>query len=242
MPKYMVMQSYTGPEGVEPLPTWTPEDIEAHIEFQHELNAELTEAGELVDAQGLAGPEQAKFVTCRRRDGAPVVTDGPFAEAKELLAGYRMVDVESRGARHRDRGAGLGRARAGRRAAAAADRGAPGDGRARPERDRVTATATGIEDLLRELAPQVLGALVRRYGDFDAAEDAVQEALLAAATQWPAEGVPDNPRGWLIQVAVAAADRPVPQRGRPGGAGRSASPRCATVAPAAEPVPAGTTR
>jgi RNA polymerase sigma factor (sigma-70 family) len=56
-------------------------------------------------------------------------------------------------------------------------------------------------DLLRQLAPQVLGALVRRYGHFDAAEDAVQEALLAAATQWPAEGVPGNPRGWLITVA-----------------------------------------
>ncbi len=57
------------------------------------------------------------------------------------------------------------------------------------------------EHLLRELAPQVLGAVVRRYHDFAAAEDAVQEALLAAATQWPEEGVPDNPRGWLIQVA-----------------------------------------
>jgi RNA polymerase sigma factor (sigma-70 family) len=58
-----------------------------------------------------------------------------------------------------------------------------------------------LEDLLRHHAPQVLGALVRRYGRFDAAEDAVQEALLAAAGQWPAEGVPDNPRGWLIRVA-----------------------------------------
>ncbi|WP_067828867.1 RNA polymerase sigma factor [Nocardia inohanensis] len=58
------------------------------------------------------------------------------------------------------------------------------------------------EDLLRELAPQVLGVLVRRYGDFDTAEDAVQEALLAAATRWPVDGVPENPRGWLIQVAV----------------------------------------
>ncbi|MDH6219971.1 RNA polymerase sigma factor [Streptomyces pseudovenezuelae] len=60
---------------------------------------------------------------------------------------------------------------------------------------------TGIEDLLRPHAPQVLGALVRRYGHFDAAEDAVQEALLAAAGQWPSAGVPDNPRGWLIKVA-----------------------------------------
>jgi RNA polymerase sigma factor (sigma-70 family) len=57
------------------------------------------------------------------------------------------------------------------------------------------------ENLLRELAPQVLGAVIRRFRDFSAAEDAVQEALLAAAVQWPAEGVPDNPRGWLIQVA-----------------------------------------
>ena len=58
------------------------------------------------------------------------------------------------------------------------------------------------EDLLRECAPQVLGAVVRRYGDFDTSEDAVQEALLAAAQQWPAEGVPDNPKNWLITVAA----------------------------------------
>src|SRR5262245_66342232 len=58
------------------------------------------------------------------------------------------------------------------------------------------------ERLLRELAPLVLGAVVRRYGDFGAAEDAVQEALTAAAFQWPRTGVPDNPRAWLIQVAA----------------------------------------
>jgi RNA polymerase sigma factor (sigma-70 family) len=59
---------------------------------------------------------------------------------------------------------------------------------------------TEVEDLLRQLAPQVLGAVVRRYGHFDTAEDATQEALLAAAMQWPKDGVPDNPRGWLITV------------------------------------------
>src|SRR3954468_16634206 len=58
------------------------------------------------------------------------------------------------------------------------------------------------ENLLRELAPQVLGAVIRRFGDFSAAEDAVQEALLAAAMQWPGQGVPENPRGWLIHVAA----------------------------------------
>jgi RNA polymerase sigma factor (sigma-70 family) len=62
-------------------------------------------------------------------------------------------------------------------------------------------TETRVEDLLRRLAPQVLGALVRRYGRFDVAEDAVQEALLAAALQWPDEGVPDEPRAWLTTVA-----------------------------------------
>jgi RNA polymerase sigma factor (sigma-70 family) len=61
--------------------------------------------------------------------------------------------------------------------------------------------ATEVEQLLRELAPQVLGVLARRYRDFDTCEDAVQEALLAAAVQWPADGVPDNPTGWLVRVA-----------------------------------------
>jgi RNA polymerase sigma factor (sigma-70 family) len=61
---------------------------------------------------------------------------------------------------------------------------------------------TDVESLLRPLAPQVLGAVVRRYGNFDTAEDAVQEAMLAAATQWPSDGIPDNPKSWLITVAA----------------------------------------
>jgi RNA polymerase sigma factor (sigma-70 family) len=62
-------------------------------------------------------------------------------------------------------------------------------------------TAPVIEDLLRELTPQVLETLARRYGQFEGCQDAVQEAVLAAAVQWPAEEVPDNPRGWLVAVA-----------------------------------------
>jgi RNA polymerase sigma factor (sigma-70 family) len=86
------------------------------------------------------------------------------------------------------------------------DRG-PGD-QAGPVPDRPTGrqedvtTGPDVEQLLRQLAPQVLGALVRRYGSFDTAEDAVQEALLAAAVQWPEQGIPASPRGWLITVAA----------------------------------------
>jgi RNA polymerase sigma factor (sigma-70 family) len=61
---------------------------------------------------------------------------------------------------------------------------------------------TQVEELLRELAPQVTGTLVRRYGQFDLCEDAVQEALLAAAVQWPEAGIPERPRGWLVTVAA----------------------------------------
>jgi len=91
--RFMLLQNYGEVEsGCQPMTEWTPGDIKAHIEFQQALNQELTESGELVDAQGLAGPESAKFVVS---DGitAPVITDGPFPETKELLAGFRMVDV-----------------------------------------------------------------------------------------------------------------------------------------------------
>ena len=93
--KYMLLMNYAAGEGCDiPMGEWPPEDIKAHIDFQHRLNAELMASGELIEAQGLSGPEAAKFVVS---DGAtaPVVTDGPFPEYKELLAGYRLVDVES---------------------------------------------------------------------------------------------------------------------------------------------------
>ena len=93
--RYMLLQSY-GAAGADcpPISEWAPEDIRAHIEFQRVLNAELTEAGELVEAEGLAGPDAAKTVVADG-NGGRVVTDGPYAEGKELLAGYRVVDVES---------------------------------------------------------------------------------------------------------------------------------------------------
>ena len=94
--RFMLLQAYGGVEleGCTPMDRWAPEDVKGHIEFQHTLNAELLASGELVDAQGLAGPDQAKVVIA---DGvrAPRVIDGPYPESKELLAGYRMVDVDS---------------------------------------------------------------------------------------------------------------------------------------------------
>src|ERR1700749_4131566 len=93
--KFMLLQHYGRVEGdVPPMSQWAPEDVEAHIKFQKDLNAELRERGELVEAQALTGPELAKIVLAG--DGPePLVTDGPFPEAKELLAGWRAVDVGS---------------------------------------------------------------------------------------------------------------------------------------------------
>lgn len=95
MTKFMLLQKYEPTEGCDvPMGEWPPDDVVAHIQFQRDLNDELAQRGELVGAEGLAAPELAKFVVS---DGvsAPVVTDGPFAESKELLAGYRMIDVDS---------------------------------------------------------------------------------------------------------------------------------------------------
>ncbi|WP_426365554.1 RNA polymerase sigma factor [Streptomyces sp. E-08] len=97
-----------------------------------------------------------------------------------------------------------------------------------------------VEDLLRACAPQVLGALVRRYGDFDLCEDAVQEALIAAARQWPGEGVPDNARGWLLTVAqrkYVDQVRSEAARRRREDAVALATPDAALLAPAADDAP-----
>lgn len=74
--------------------TWPEADIKAHIRFMREFNKELRATGELVGAEGLAGPEDARVVRADK-SGAPQVSDGPFAEAKEFLAGYWIVDVDT---------------------------------------------------------------------------------------------------------------------------------------------------
>jgi hypothetical protein len=93
--RFMLIQYYEGGAGCDvPMTEWDPADIKAHIAFQQTLNEELAASGEFVDARGLAGPDLVKIVTFDG-EGAPVVTDGPFLESKEFLAGYRMIDVES---------------------------------------------------------------------------------------------------------------------------------------------------
>jgi hypothetical protein len=93
MAMFLLLKHYSG-DGA-PMPEWTADEIKVHIRFQQDLVKELAEAGELVRADGLAGPEAAKVVRFGGPGAAPVVTDGPFPEAKEFLAGYYMVDVET---------------------------------------------------------------------------------------------------------------------------------------------------
>lgn len=75
--------------------TWPPDDIKAHINFMHRFNRELTDAGEFVEAQGLALPEEARIVRAGK-NGAPEVTDGPYPEAKEFLAGFWVIDCDTK--------------------------------------------------------------------------------------------------------------------------------------------------
>jgi hypothetical protein len=92
--KYMLMM-HAPKEGwtTAGIGTWAEKDIKAHIDFMLGLNEKLKKSGEFADAQGLAGPEEAKSIRARK-DGTPD-TDGPFAEAKEFLAGFWIVDVDS---------------------------------------------------------------------------------------------------------------------------------------------------
>jgi hypothetical protein len=91
--RFMLMMHAPRGTGEYKIGDWSPEDFQAHMGFMHSLNQELTATGEWVDGQGLAPPGQARLVHAVK-DGAPV-TDGPFPEAKEFLAGYWIVEVDS---------------------------------------------------------------------------------------------------------------------------------------------------
>ena len=92
--KFMLMMHAPRGTGDYAIFNWKPDDLKAHIDFMHRLNADLQQAGEFVGGEGLAPPGQARIVRAGG-GGAPEVTDGPFAESKEFLAGYWIVDVES---------------------------------------------------------------------------------------------------------------------------------------------------
>jgi hypothetical protein len=92
--KYMLMMHAPRGKGDWAVMDWPPEALKAHIDFMIKLNKELAEAGELVGAEGLDMPSQARIVRASS-NGSPEVTDGPFAESKEFLAGYWIVDVET---------------------------------------------------------------------------------------------------------------------------------------------------
>ena len=92
--KFMLMMNAPGGKGDWAVANWSGEDLKKHIGFMMRFSKDLGDAGELVAAEGLAAPGQARFVRARK-DGTPEVTDGPFAEAKEFLAGYWIVDVET---------------------------------------------------------------------------------------------------------------------------------------------------
>jgi hypothetical protein len=91
--RYMLMMHAPRGTGDWGVMDWSPEDLKAHIGFMHWLNQELSQSGELVGGEGLAPPGQAKIVRAGK-EGLPAVTDGPFAEAKEFLAGYWIVEVD----------------------------------------------------------------------------------------------------------------------------------------------------
>jgi hypothetical protein len=94
MTKFLLLTRYDSELGVPPMTEWDPADMTAHLDYLTRLNRELVANGELVEVNALAVPELAKVVSSDGRS-TPVVTDGPFPEAKEVLAGYQLVDVES---------------------------------------------------------------------------------------------------------------------------------------------------
>jgi hypothetical protein len=93
MPKYLLVVNFEGGVVDTPMEEWKPEEVTAHLDYYRALHRELVASGELVESEVLAPPNLAKIVTS---DGtAPVVTDGPFQEIKEWVAGYQIVDVDS---------------------------------------------------------------------------------------------------------------------------------------------------
>ena len=188
--------------------------------------------GRIRGAGRRAGPDRPGSAPgrIRLRDGRPVVTDSvPTPRPEE-------VPAPATGSWSATASTGRPRSPPGWRTAQVPPRSRPtrwpdvrpiAESRGRPRAPDRLCHGTEAEDLLRRLAPQVLGAVARRYGHFATAEDAAQEALLAAATQWPADGVPGNPRGLADHGRLTPADRPAAQRAGRGSVARTRSPAAA---------------
>ena len=211
--RFMLMMHAPRGTGDYQVSQWSPEDFKAHIAFMHQFNKELTEAGEL---------------RRRRRAGAARRGEGGARGEGRRARGDRRPLSRGQGVPGRlldRRGGPPERAYeiAAKASAAPGPGGAPLDmpievrqvmSGLRRTRERRSPRHPPLGHLLRDLAPQVLGAVARRHGDFAAAEDAVQEALIAAAAQWPRDGVPSNPRGWLLSGRDPAPDRSPAERDR----------------------------
>ncbi len=148
--KYILMMNARGGSPYT-ISNWPEQDVKAHIGFMIGFGRKLRESGELVSAEGLAGPEEAKLVRAGK-DGRPI-TDGVFPEAKEFLAGYWIVEVDTPERAYRDRRGGIRCAGTGRRAAQHADRSAAGHERT-ATRDAVTQRRLTRYRLARHRPPQ----------------------------------------------------------------------------------------
>ena len=212
MAKYLLLKHYRG--GPEPTPqgehpdgaSGRPQEITDHIAFMDHVADVLRERGEFVDGQALS-PE-GTFVRFDA-EGKPPVTDGPFAETKDLIAGWMVIDVDSVERAHEAAAFLSSAPGAGGRAAAGVDRGAavPRDAPTRWRTDRQS-----MDDLLKHLGPQVLGVLVRRGADFAAAEDAVQEAWSRRCGAGPTARRTTRRAGWSPSPGASTSTRCAPRR------------------------------
>ena len=216
MAKYLLLKHYRGapaPVNDVPMDQWTPDEVEAHIQFMSDFAARLEGTGEFVDGQALS-PDGVWVRS--DGEGRPPVTDGPFAETKDLIAGWMVIDVDSY-----ERAIEL----AGELSAAPGAGGEPIHEwlEVRPFLTAPpTVTALTVDEVeLRELVPRVLSVLVRRGADFATAEDAVQEALIRALAAWEDERPPTH--GLAHHRRVASVPRHDPVGAPRAATGRSAS-------------------
>ena len=169
--------------------SWTKEEDDAVLAKRHKVTEKLAARGKLGPAVRLM-PTTAATTVRMGRD--PVVLDGPFAETKEALLGFYLIDCDFARGRHRDRQ----RDRARRESRL---RDPPGETVSAATRGFMT-MAAWIDSVLRSARPQAVGALLRYFRDLDRAEEAFQEACLRALKNWPMNGPPRDPVAWLVLV------------------------------------------